>query len=126
MKHYKVVRREGDELVSCLMLGHARVAYKINEWVNAPAIFAEHGYHVTVFTNLRAAEEFMVNLRNDRTRDEIYEVKVCGIVDLPEYRYEIVLVPSMTIPELEKCAMSFLWPHYTRMARKVKLVNLIE
>lgn len=127
MKHYKVVLRDSDRLVSFLAEGHARVTYEVNEWSKAPEIFTEYGYHLLVFTSLKYASAFMNNLCYRTRVVELYEVRVRGIVELPFMgRYSINCLPAYTIPEMLEMRVNWDWPPYTRMVREVKLVKLIK
>lgn len=129
MKHYKVIRTYCDRLtnesVNCSAVaeGHAKVIYKVRQWVKAPVTFSNYGYHLLVFTKLQAAQDFICGLDDY----EIYEAHVRGIIDLPNNGcFDVVLLSCNGILALQDTRLKFAWPDGSRMVREVKLIKRVS
>lgn len=68
-KYYKVVRRLQGHLVSCIVGGRAEIFYSEDKFIKAPKEYAEQGYHICLFKDIKLAF-----LLADQCNGEIWEV----------------------------------------------------
>lgn len=122
---YKVVEERRflgifPEKVSAIVEGKARVSYKPNKWVEAPAWLSEKGYDLTAFVSYEAAKKFSKGLLR-WANFAIWEGEAEGVLtELP---------PTLDIYDLEEGKMTILpdpWPEGTVMCRRLELVKRIK
>jgi len=123
LKGYKVIMKQGNELISYIARDEAQVTYKPNEWVKAPRWLAKMGYHLTFFKNLRFAKKFLKeNLINEKVKknSEIWRCEVEDVLEiLPPFRINVSGGWG------ESLKYNIPWPKGTFMAKEIKLIKKV-
>lgn len=119
---YKVFKREGKNLVSCVANGKAKVYYRQGEKVFPPKWLADSGYGITCFINKYRAERF---INAEFVRPEEVFIKE---VEIDENERKFELPEKSDIRDLNEGKLktypgsSCIWPEGTIMVPWVKVV----
>lgn len=136
---YKIVRRDGNKLVSQGQLNDSKgnpiedfvVTYSTNWFAEAPDYLAKFGYHLLVFETMDDVHEFCrINLgfEDDRNTYEVW------LVEVEEWTPNRPFLFDISRKGMEKTMRTIppnyhgnsYWPHGTKMYKKVKLVEHLE
>ena len=129
---YKVVRRDGEFLVSCAIGPDARVIYVPGEWTKPPGWLEERGYLLTAFESQVDAERFCDALFGQQEwlgNYEIWEAEAGGRIiagdELPPWCIVVALVGGEARLWGSRAAGAgkTLWPQGTLMAERLRLVK---
>jgi len=123
MRAYKVVRREGEKLISAVVRGRAEVEYKKGTWVSPPDWLKDRGYLLTAFESLDSALKFFSIEKITQKSLEIWEAEVRG--------WRRPQLPMLVMSRLGEGKISYYkyyrdWPSGTIMARELKLLKKID
>ena len=117
MSYYKIIGKDGK---SSQTKGNAKIGYSTEHWTEAPEWLSNKGYYPTIFSNLENAQDFQAGYAYQA--DQIWEVEA-----------EMVMTSLPPICSLESLKEGNLiqqkywtWPKGTLMAKKVRLVRIIE
>jgi len=120
MSYFKITRDHR----SMRVFGLAKVTYTEGEWADAPVWLAERGYHLLVFGSYADAKAFIFRSSCNPSPFRIWECEVEGLAkELPP----ICCLTSLADGVIRiNSDLGAGWPIGTLMARRVKLLRLIE
>ena len=120
MRVYKVLKRDGEELYSCMVGGKARVKYEPCVWVSAPDWLAKEGYHLTAFKDFWVAEAYYeAIIAPPEVHHELWEAEAENVIKRLPPKMRVGDVMSGLIVPWYKDG----WPIGTVMAKQIKLVR---
>ena len=123
-KVYKVVFRDGDDLVSAVAEGEAKVVYIPGQAAKPPAWLEARGYLLTAFSSLRAARRFRNTCSPIYLEElEIWEAEATGC---KRRRLPPRLACEPLSYRLTDARSVNPWPAGTIMAQELTLLRQVE